>query len=150
MKKIEILCVGKIKEPYFAAAIAEYQKRLSRFCTFSVIEIQDSADSAEPVVKESNALSQKIDGYTILLDRLGESVTSEGFSKAIDTAFTRGAEKIQVIIGGSRGVDERLKSVADKSFSFGGITYPHQLMRVIAAEQIYRAMCIQNGLPYHK
>jgi len=150
LKKIELLCVGKIKEPYFTAALHEYAKRLSRFCAFSVTEIPDAGDSPESVLKESAAILQKIGGFSVLLDRAGEPVTSEGFSKAIDAAFTRGADKVHVIIGGSRGVSGELKSAADKTFSFGAVTYPHQLMRVIAAEQIYRAMCILNGTPYHK
>ena len=150
MKKIDLLCVGKIKESFYTAAVAEYQKRLSRFCVFSITEIPDAGDSKTAVFKESALLLQKIGGFAILLDRAGEPVSSEGFAKSLDAAFTHGADRIHIIIGGSRGVSRELKSAADKVFSFGGVTYPHQLMRVIAAEQIYRAMCILNGTPYHK
>ncbi|MCL2797120.1 MAG: 23S rRNA (pseudouridine(1915)-N(3))-methyltransferase RlmH [Firmicutes bacterium] len=155
MKKIDLLCVGKLKEPYFAAAVAEYTKRLSRFCAFTVTEVPDAGDSESSVLKESAAVFQKIgerraSAFVILLDRAGEPVSSEGFAKAIDTAFARGAERVHLIIGGSRGVSEELKSAADKRLSFGAVTYPHQLMRVIAAEQVYRAMCILGGTPYHK
>jgi len=150
MKKIDILCIGKIKEPYYTAAIAEYAKRLSRFCNFSVTELNEAGDNPQAVIKESAALLEKADGYKIFLDVKGELVSSEEFAKTIDAAFVRGAEKVRIIIGGSRGADERVRAAADKVFSFGRVTYPHQLMRVIAAEQVYRAMCILNGTPYHK
>ena len=150
MKKIDLLCVGKIKEPFYRAALEEYSKRLSRYCSFSVTEIPDAGDSIVSVITESAALSGKIGGYTVLLDRTGASVTSEDFARALDAAFTRGFEKVHVIIGGSRGVSDGIKNAADKVYNFGAVTYPHQLMRVIAAEQIYRAMCILNGAPYHK
>jgi len=150
MKKIDLLCVGKIKEPYYNAALAEYSKRLSRFCAFTVTEIPDAGDAPETVAKESAALAAKLGGYTVLLDRAGEPVTSEGFARVIDAAFVRGAAKVHVVVGGSRGVSRELKAAADKAFSFGGVTYPHALMRVIAAEQIYRAMSILSGAPYHK
>jgi len=150
VKKIELLCVGKIKEPFFAAALAEYEKRLSRFCAFSVTEVPEAGDSEIAVQKEGAALLQKRDGFFILLDREGEFIGSEGFAKAIDSAFTRGADRVQIVIGGSRGVSGEVKEKADRVFSFGAVTYPHRLMRVIAAEQIYRAMCILSGTPYHK
>ena len=150
MKKIEILCVGKIKEAYFAEAVAEYGKRLSRFCDFSVTEIPDAPDNILAADKESAAILHKADGYKVLLDLSGEPATSEGFAKWIDGAFVRGAAKVQIIIGGSRGVSDTVKRAADKIFSFGRVTYPHKLMRVIAAEQVYRAMCILHGTPYHK
>ena len=150
MKKINILCVGKIKEAYFKEAVAEYQKRLSRFCSFSVTEVPDAGDSPEAAAKESALILQKADGYKILLDLSGEAVTSEDFAKTIDTAFARGAAQVRIIIGGSRGVSKSVKDAADKIFSFGKVTYPHQLMRVIAAEQVYRAMGIIHGTPYHK
>lgn len=150
MKKIELLCVGKLKEKYFSDAVSEYQKRLSRYCSFSVTEIPDAGDGPDSVQKESALILQKSDGFKILLDLTGAGVTSEDFAKTVDNAFTRGAEKVVVMIGGSRGVSEAVKKSADKVYSFGAVTYPHQLMRVIAAEQIYRAMCILSGTPYHK
>ncbi len=150
MKKIDLLCAGKIKEAYFTEAVAEYRKRLGRFCAFTVTEVPDFPDGPGAVERESAALLQKADGYKILLDLCGEPVTSEGFSKTIDLAFTRGFEKVHVIVGGSRGVGDAVKNAADKIFNFGAVTYPHQLMRVIAAEQIYRAMCIGAGTKYHK
>jgi len=152
MKKIEILCVGKIKENYFKDAIAEYQKRLSRFCSFSIIEVAEFGDSTLAKDKEGAAILQKmLDGsFTILLDIQGEMITSEGLAKAIDLAFVKGNDKVRFIIGGSHGVREAVKERVDRVVSFGKITYPHQLFRVVLCEQIYRALCIQNGTPYHK
>jgi len=162
MKKIELICVGKIKENYLKDAIAEYQKRLTRYCDLSVFEIKDEGDNLGiAIVKESNAIIEKIcrggtlpsahnNSYTILLDIQGEQISSPQLAQTIDTAFTKGHSKIQFIIGGSHGVDNTVKQSAAKTISFGRITYPHQLMRVICLEQIYRSMCILGNVPYHK
>jgi len=152
MKKIEILCVGKIKENYFKDAIAEYQKRLSRFCNFSIVEVVEFGDSTLAKEKEGAAILQKmLDGsFLILLDIQGEMITSEGLAKEIDLAFVKGNDKVRFVVGGSHGISEIVKEKADKAISFGKITYPHQLFRVVLCEQIYRALCIQNGTPYHK
>ena len=190
MKKIELICVGKIKEPFLRDAIAEYQKRLTKFCQLSIIELKDEGDNAAiAIAKESAAISLKmnIDGgramrtpmcsptnpvgariarpqtysnnnanivhgniISILLDIQGEQITSPALADYIDKAFTNGATKLQFIVGGSHGVDNTIKTAASKKISFGRITYPHQLIRVVALEQIYRAMCIQNNVPYHK
>ncbi|MCL2847833.1 MAG: 23S rRNA (pseudouridine(1915)-N(3))-methyltransferase RlmH [Firmicutes bacterium] len=171
MKKIELICVGKIKENYLKEAIAEYLKRLTRYCELSVLELKEEGDNPSVVVaKESSAILEKIGmrtndskGYTlgrppesnknitsILLDRTGELITSEQLAAYIDNFFTNGSTKIQFIIGGSHGVDNIVKQSASKIISFGKITYPHQLMRVITLEQIYRSMCILGKVPYHK
>jgi len=150
MKKIEILCVGKIKEKYFTESIAEYQKRLTRFCDFTIIELADMGDNTNAIVKESDSILAKLNGYTILLDLSGELITSEHLAQTLDTAFVRGNAKVQFIIGGSHGVDARVKAAVDKRIAFGRITYPHQLMRVCLTEQVYRALTISAGTPYHK
>jgi 23S rRNA (pseudouridine1915-N3)-methyltransferase len=150
LKKIDILCVGKLKERYWTDAVAEYAKRLSRFCDFTVTEVKEWPDTPDAPIKEGAALLEKADGYKILLDLSGTPVTSEGFAAKLDAVFTGGANKAHIIIGGSRGVDKALKTATGAIFNFGAVTYPHQLMRVIAAEQIYRAMCILNGVGYHK
>ena len=152
MKKIELICVGKIKEPYLKEAIAEYQKRLTRFCNLSIIELKDEGyNIAVATAKESAAIATKISNdVSILLDIEGEQITSKALASYIDKAFTNGATKVQFIIGGSHGVDSAIKNAATKKISFGRITYPHQLIRVVCLEQIYRSMCILANVPYHK
>ena len=148
MKKATILCVGKIKEKYFTDGIAEYAKRLGRFCDFSVVEIPDEAGDTE-VKKESDALLAKLRGYVVLLDIGGKELSSPEFAEVIDRAYLT-APEITFVIGGSRGVDDRVRAKADIRVSFGRVTYPHQLMRLILSEQIYRAFNILAGTPYHK
>jgi len=150
MKKIELICVGKIKEKFYIDAINEYAKRLTRFCDFEITELKEYGDNKNAVESESSEIVAKLNGYSILLDLKGTSVSSADFAKTIDTAFTQGAKKIQIIIGGSNGVNDIVRQKADKIFNFGAITYPHQLFRVIATEQIYRAFNILNNTPYHK
>lgn len=149
MKKIQLIAVGKIKEAFYADALAEYSKRLGKFCEFSVRELPDYADGADGVRRESMAILGEISGYSILTDIGGELVTSESFAGILDRAFLT-SPKVQIIIGGSAGVSDEVKRRADKRISFGRMTFPHQLMRVIAAEQVYRAMTITAGTPYHK
>lgn len=148
VKKATILCVGKIKEKYLADGIAEYAKRLSRYCGFSVVEIPDETGDAE-VKKESDALLARLRGYVILLDLGGKELSSPDFAEAVDRAYLTSPE-ITFVIGGSKGVDERVRAKANLCVSFGKVTYPHQLMRLILAEQIYRAFNILAGTPYHK
>lgn len=148
MKKVTVLCVGKIKERYLTDGIAEYAKRLSRYCEFSVAEIPDYAD-ANAVKKESDGLLAKIRGYCILLDLKGKMVTSPELSEIMDKAYLTSPE-ITFVIGGSEGVDERVRARADERIAFGKVTYPHQLMRLILTEQIYRAFNISANTPYHK
>lgn len=146
MKKIKLVVVGKLKEKFFVDACNEYLKRLSRYAEVSVHEIKDRADG---IVAESSDILDAIKGYVILADISGESLSSEGFSALISSTFTTN-DVITFVIGGSCGVDDRVKRRADKKISFGKMTYPHMLMRVIALEQLYRAFTIKEGLPYHK
>lgn len=148
VKKATVLCVGKIKEKYFTDGIAEYAKRLGRFCDFSIAEIPDEAGDAE-IRRESDELLRRLRGYVVLLDIGGKELSSPEFASAIDKAYLT-APEITFVIGGSRGVDDRVRAKADLRVSFGKVTYPHQLMRLILAEQIYRAFNILAGTPYHK
>lgn len=148
MKKATVLCVGKIKEKYLADGITEYAKRLSRFCEFSVVELADEPGEAE-VRLESDAILRRLRGYVVLLDICGKELGSPEFAAAIDRAYLS-APEITFVIGGSCGVDERVRAAANLRVSFGKVTYPHQLMRLILAEQIYRAFNILAGTPYHK
>ena len=148
MKKVTILCVGKIKEKYILDGIAEYAKRLSRFCAFDVVEIPDEKGGGE-VKKESDVLLTKMKGYCILLDLKGKQITSPQLSASMEKAYLTSPE-ITFIIGGSEGVDDRVRQRADERIAFGAVTYPHQLMRLILTEQIYRAFNISANTPYHK
>lgn len=150
MKKIYLTCVGKLKEKFFAEGVEEYRKRLSPYCDLVINEVSDSPAKDE-VQRESDAiLSTFREGeMRILTDIEGELITSEGLSERIDKAFTSGRD-VRFIIGGSRGVDERVKKAASARISFGRVTYPHQLMRVILCEQLYRAFSILHNTPYHK
>lgn len=149
MKKLEILCVGKIKEPYFRDGIAEYVKRLSRFCEVTVTELPDCADDGRAAETESKALLARMNGFTVLTDLRGKELDSERFSELICGAYQT-SPKVQLIIGGSRGVSDEVRARANATVSFGRMTYPHRLMRLIAAEQLYRAFCISEGTSYHK
>lgn len=148
MKKVNLLCVGKIKEKYLRDGIEEYAKRLSRFCSFSEIQLPDISGEDE-VKRESDDILSKIKGYVILCDIDGKQLSSEQISQTMDKAYLTNSE-ITFIIGGSRGVDERVKSRADLRLSFGKATLPHQLMRLVLTEQIYRAFNISENTPYHK
>lgn len=149
MRRLEILCVGKIKEGYFNEGIGEYVKRLGKYCDVTVTELPDCKDDGRAAAIESAALLSKMDGYCILTDLRGKGMTSEEFASTIDSAYLR-ASKVQIIIGGSRGVTDEVRKHADALVSFGKMTYPHRLMRLIVAEQVYRAFTIIEGTNYHK
>jgi len=153
MLKINVVCVGSIKEKYFTEAIKEYEKRLSRFCSLSIIEVQEEAQEKsieKKIIKESNKILNLVKGCVVLLDREGKLVSSEELAEHIDKISSQGISEITFVIGGSNGVSKELKNKANYSFSFGKITFPHQLFRVVLLEQIYRACSIEAGLPYHK
>ena len=153
---IKIVCVGKLKEKYFKDAIAEYAKRLQRFCKFEIIEV--SEELVDPnlknldVVKEKEGerILTKAQGYIIALDIRGELISSEDHAKKINDLATHGVSTITYIIGGSYGLSKEVLDRADYKISFGKLTYPHQLMRVVLSEQIYRAYTILEGSSYHK
>lgn len=158
--KITILTVGKIKEKYFTAAIAEYTKRLSRYCKLEVIEVADektpdnASEHEEDLirVKEGDRLKKYIKNgaYIISLAIQGKQTTSEGFAEKIHNLGLKGESHIIFIIGGSIGIDQNILNNSDELLSFSKMTFPHQLMRVVLLEQIYRAYRIINGEPYHK
>ena len=158
--KISILCVGKIKEKYFSDAIAEYSKRLSRYCTLEIIEVQDektpdgAGEAIEKQIKEKEGerlISKMKDGcYCIALAIKGKKLTSEGLAQKIEDLGTGGTGHIAFVIGGSLGLSDAVLNRCDMQLSFSDMTFPHQLMRVILLEQIYRAYRIISGEPYHK
>ena len=148
MKKVNLLCVGKIKEKYLRDGIEEYAKRLQRYCSFCITELND-VSGVDEVKVESDALLSKMKGFVILCDIEGKLLTSPQLSDAMEKAYLTQPE-ITFIIGGSEGVDERVRNRADLRISFGRVTFPHQLMRLMLTEQIYRAFNIAANTPYHK
>ena len=151
--KINIVAVGKIKEKFFTEAIDEYRKRLSKYCDFAVIEVPEASTEVNAIKKnetEGKLLLSKCRGKIICLDRLGNEVSSEELSALIENYKLSGESEFSFVIGGSNGLSEEIKKRADNIISFGKVTFPHQLFRVILSEQIYRALTILGGHPYHK
>ena len=158
--KITLITVGKIKEKYLRDAIAEYSKRLSRYCKLEIIEVADekTPDHASDVVektirdKEAERIMKyvKEDAYVITLEINGKLLSSEELSAKINQLGIQGTSHIIFIIGGSIGLGKEMLARSDYALSFSKMTFPHQLMRVILLEQIYRSYRIINGEPYHK
>ena len=144
MVSIRIVCVGNLKEKYWKDAIAEYGKRLSRFCNFEVIETPESYPE-----KEKTAIMKHLQGYVFSLCVEGKQCTSVEFARKIENVMQNDS-KITFVIGGSDGLSEEVKKASSSRLSFSEMTFPHQLMRVVLAEQIYRAFTINNNITYHK
>ena len=145
MQKIYFVVVGKIKESFYREAVAEYVKRISRFAK---VEIKELAEGANPE-SEADEILRAVKGYTIALAVEGEKLSSEKLASKLKKLTDAGKE-ITFIIGSSCGLSDRVKSVADYKLSFSDMTFPHQLMRVILSEQVYRAFMINVGSTYHK
>lgn len=154
--EINIVCTGYLKEQYFKDAVKEYQKRIGGFCQINVIEVKDIdyGDSEGNILKakkvEAESLSRYKKGYCIALEVGGKSFTSEEFAGEIKTIFDTKNSTISFFIGGSNGLDKSFSDSLDMKLSFSSFTYPHQLMRVILLEQVYRALTIINHKKYHK
>ena len=158
--KISIVCVGKVKEKFYRDAVDEYVKRLSRYCKLEICEVADEKTPDEPsdalkaqiLKKEAERMEKylKQDAYIIALAIDGKKMDSEKFAACIDRLGIGGTSHIQFIIGGSLGLDESILKRADMGLSFSDMTFPHQLMRVILLEQVYRGYRIISGEPYHK
>lgn len=158
--KITLITVGKIKEKYFTDAIAEYAKRLSRYCKLELIEVADekTPDGASKAFeeqikeKEGERLLAKIpdSAYVVALAIDGKSMTSEELAEKIEKWNVGGISHLVFMIGGSLGMSQTVLNRADFKLSFSKMTFPHQLMRVILLEQIYRSFRIRNHEPYHK
>jgi len=160
MVHIKIICIGKIKEQYLKDAILEYSKRLSRYCSLDILELQD-----EPVpgnlnekiiqnikcVESKNILSHiKKDTYLICLDLNGKQYSSEEFSKKIEEITINYNSDITFVIGGTLGISKELLDAANTSICFSKMTFPHQLIRVFLLEQLFRAFKITNNETYHR
>ena len=158
--KITLITVGKIKEKYLRDAIAEYSKRLSRYCRLELLEVAEekTPDQASEVVeknirdKEGERILKHIrdDMYVITLEIGGKMLSSEELAEKIESLGIQGKSSIAFVIGGSIGLGEEVLKRSDYALSFSKMTFPHQLMRVILLEQVYRSYRIINGEPYHK
>lgn len=158
--KIKIVTVGKLKEKYLKDGITEYSKRISRFATVEMIELADEktpdnaseAENEKILEIEGNRILSKIGqrDFVVVLAIEGAILTSEEFSKQLEKASISGFSTLTFVIGGSLGLSKKVKKRSNLSISFGRLTLPHQLMRLVLTEQIYRAFTIQQGSPYHK
>lgn len=158
--KITVVCVGKIKEKFYSDAIAEYGKRLSRYCNLHIVEVidektrEEASETEIALVKtregERIKKAMKEDGYVIALAIDGKQLDSVELSEKIEKLGISGVSHIYFVIGGSLGLSDEVLKTADYRLSFSPMTFPHQLMRVILLEQIYRSYRIINHEPYHK
>ena len=158
MLKVNVIAVGKVKENYFLDGINEYAKRLKKYCDFRILEVQeenykkvDSSTIKEIIRIEGDRILSlsEFKGKIFCMAIEGEKFSSEGFAKVINQASNCG-ETITFVIGGSYGLDERVKNKATKLISFSNMTFPHTLFRLMLVEQIYRGFSINQGSPYHK
>ena len=158
--KITVITVGKIKEKYLKDAIAEYSKRLSKYCKLEIIEVADekTPDNASEIVEDSIRSKEaerilkyvKDDAYVITLEIGGKQLSSEELADKIDKLGIQGTSHIIFIIGGSIGLGKEVLNKSNYALSFSKMTFPHQLMRVILLEQVYRSYRIISNEPYHK
>ena len=159
MQRITVLCVGKLKEKFYADAAAEYIKRLSRYCKLDVVELPETrlpedpspAEIQKALAAEANAIRQKLEaGAVVAICIEGKTCSSEALSKKLADFALEGKSRVTFLIGGSFGLDETLKKQADWRLSMSPMTFPHHLARVMLLEQIYRACQIAEGTRYHK
>ena len=160
MLHITIVCIGKLKEKYLQEAIAEYSKRLSKYCNFNILELPDEKvpdnlnESLANVIKEKEA--EKIishiekNSYIFTLDLKGKQLTSEEFSKKISNISLNSSSNITFIIGGTLGLSEKVLNCSNELICFSKMTFPHQLIRIFLTEQIFRAFKISNNETYHR
>lgn len=157
MFKVNVVAVGRVKEKYFSEAIAEYQKRLGRFCDFKIIEVKEQNFVAEPteaerseiILQEGRELLKRATGKIIALTPEGGKISSEKFARLMKSLKDEGGEP-SFLIGGSYGLSDEVKTAASLKLSFSDLTFPHTLFRVVLTEQIYRAFTIIAGADYHK
>ena len=154
MITVNVVCVGTIKENYWVMAINEYLKRLQKFCKLNMIEVPETSTKSKTSIQqivalESQNLLKQLRGYVVVLDIKGKQQSSEELADFFNKTALSFSE-ITFVIGGSFGLSNELKQKADMLLSFSKVTFPHQLMRVILLEQIYRAFTINNNITYHK
>lgn len=157
MLTVTVLCVGKLKEKHYADACAEYLKRLRPYASVTVTElperpVEDDREIARSLAAEAELIEKNIPrgAYLIVLTPEGVQLDSEGFAAKVDTLASAGESRLCCLIGGSNGIDSRIKQRADLRLSFSKMTFPHHLARVMLLEQLYRAFSILNHTKYHK
>lgn len=159
MLSVGLVCVGSLKEEYWRSACAEYEKRLSRWCRFTLAELPEARLPKDPGEKEITAAlaseAAVILGRTAKTTRIalcveGKQLSSEAFAQKLSSIATRGSGAVSLIVGSSFGLADAVKEAADFCFSMSELTFPHQLARVMLMEQLYRAFSILNGSKYHK
>ena len=158
--KISIICIGKLKEKYWVDAVAEYSKRISRFSDLEIVELKESrlpdkasvSDEEKVKIEEGKEILSEIKSgsFVITLEIKGKALSSEELAQKISDITLVGKSHITFVIGGSLGLSEDVSKRADFKLSFSKMTFPHQMMRVILLEQIYRAFKINNNETYHK
>ena len=148
MLRVQLICTGRLKEPFFTAACEEYEKRLRRYCSFEQTELPETGD----VEKDGDAMLKRIgaDAFVIALCVEGKSRSSEELAELLAGCANRGRSRVCVLIGGSDGLSPRVKARSDERLSMSRMTFPHHLARVMAMEQLYRAFTITEGGKYHK
>lgn len=160
MQKVTVLCVGKLKEPFYIQAVNEYQKRLSRHCKLEIVELPEqklgddpsAAEIEQGLQKEAAMIEEKLPkgGVLIAMCVEGKELSSVRLSQKMQEFFSRGASHLTFLIGSSFGLHPSVKAKADFKLSVSPMTFPHHLFRVMLLEQIYRAYQIENGTKYHK
>lgn len=161
MQRIELICFGKLRESFWRDAVAEYTKRLSAYCKLTVMELAEEPLPMKPSQKEiEKALEAEAEAalkyinrgksYVFALCVEGKQMPSEAFAQRLEQIATMGEGDVVFLIGSSYGLSPRLKALADARISFSQMTFPHQMMRVILTEQLYRAYTIIEGKTYHK
>ncbi len=157
---IQIICIGKLKEKYWTDAVAEYMKRLGRYCNIEIVELKEAklpanaseADEENVKIEEGHSILKSIkdDTYVITLEILGKQLTSPELADKIEELSLTGRSNVAFVIGGSLGLSGEVSKRADYKLSFSKMTFPHQMMRVILLEQIYRGFKIIRHETYHK
>lgn len=161
MQNIDLICVGKLNASYFAAGVAEYQKRLGGFCNFKIIELPETAiadkNASEKQIekalqKEGEAILHAVrkGAYLVALCVEGKQISSEELAALLEQRAGSGVGDVAFVIGSSHGLDDKVKRAAQARISLGRITLPHQLARLVLTEQLYRACTINAGMKYHK
>lgn len=145
---IRVLSIGKMKEAYWREASKEYEKRLSKYCSLTIIELKEGPSPE----KEGEDILKRLreDDFVIALDMKGESFNSEGLARRIEGLAIEGKSKVAIIIGGSDGLSQDVLGRANLQISFSSLTFPHQMIRIFLLEQLYRAFKIIKGETYHK
>lgn len=157
---ITVIAIGKLKEKYWQDAISEYSKRMKSYCNLQIIELKESPLRANPSAADEQAVKDaegadilskiKPSDYVITLEIKGKGLSSEQLAKKIDTLGIDGKSNIVFVIGGSLGLSESVSKRSDFKLSFSAMTFPHQMMRVILLEQVYRSFKINRNEAYHK